>query len=68
MVPRGAKIGAAVLIVLVIMVGASFFVVSETQQVVITQLGAPGWAADHRGGTSFQDSRSSRRRTFSKSA
>ena len=41
MVPRGAKIGAAVLIVLVIMAVASFFVVSETQQVVITQFGRP---------------------------
>ncbi len=41
MVPRGAKIGVAVLIVLVIIAGTSFFVVSETQQVVITQLGAP---------------------------
>ena len=41
MVPRGAKIGAAALIVLVIMAGTSFFVVSETQQVVITQFGRP---------------------------
>ena len=41
MVPRGAKIGAAVVIVLAIIVGTSFFVVSETQQVVITQFGRP---------------------------
>ncbi|MGA2402875.1 MAG: protease modulator HflC [Syntrophobacteraceae bacterium] len=41
MVPRGPKIGAGVLIALAILTGASFFVVSETQQVVITQLGRP---------------------------
>ena len=54
MVPRGAKIGVGVLIVLAIMAGASFFVVSETQQVVITAAWPPGWAADHRGWTPFQ--------------
>src|SRR5208337_2554372 len=41
MVPRGAKIGIGVLILLAIMAGTSFFVVSETQQVVITQFGRP---------------------------
>ena len=41
MVPRGAKIGVAVLILLAIMAGTSFFVVSETQQVVVTQFGRP---------------------------
>ena len=54
MVPRGAKIACSVLVVLAILAGASFFVVSETQQVVITQFGRPGWAADHWGGTPFQ--------------
>ncbi len=41
MVPRGAKIALAVIVVFVILVGASCFVVSETEQVVITQLGRP---------------------------
>lgn len=41
MFPRGAKIAVAVLILLVIMAVTSFFVVSETQQVIITQFGRP---------------------------
>ncbi len=41
MVPRWAKLTSAVLFIVAIMIGASFFVVSETEQVVITQLGAP---------------------------
>jgi membrane protease subunit HflC len=41
MIPLKAKIAAAVLVLVVVMIGASFFVVSETQQVVITQLGRP---------------------------
>ena len=42
MFPRWAKIGLAVLAVLVILLGgSSFFVVSETEQVVITQFGRP---------------------------
>ncbi len=41
MVPRGAKIALAVIVVLVILAGASCFVVSETEQVVITQFGRP---------------------------
>src|SRR5208337_4468655 len=41
MVPRKAKIAVAVLVVLAVIAGASFFVVSETQQVVITQFGRP---------------------------
>jgi membrane protease subunit HflC len=41
MVPKGAKSGLAAIIVLVILAGASCFVVSETEQVVITQLGRP---------------------------
>ena len=41
MVPRKAKIAVAVLVVLAVIIGASCFVVSETQQVVITQLGRP---------------------------
>ena len=41
MVPRNAKIAVAVLVVLAVIAGASFFVVSETQQVVITQFGRP---------------------------
>ena len=41
MVPRKAKIAVAVLVVLAVIAGASFFVVSETQQVVITQFVRP---------------------------
>lgn len=41
MVPRGAKIGIAVVVLLAIAAGLSIFVVSETQQVVITAFGAP---------------------------
>src|SRR5208282_4733546 len=41
MVPRRAKIAVAVLVVLAVLIGASCFVVSETQQVVITQFGRP---------------------------
>lgn len=41
MVPKGAKLALVAVVVLVILAGASFFVVSETQQVVITQLGRP---------------------------
>ena len=41
MFPREAKIGLAVLVVLLIIAVSSFFVVSETQQVVITQFGRP---------------------------
>ena len=67
MVPRGAKIAVAVLIVLVIMAGASFFVVSETQQVVITQFGRPVGQPITEAGLHFKFP-SSRRLTFSKSA
>ncbi|MHC1727372.1 MAG: protease modulator HflC [Syntrophobacteraceae bacterium] len=41
MLQRGAKIAIAIVIVLAVSAGASFFVVSETEQVVITQLGRP---------------------------
>ncbi len=41
MVPRGAKIGIVAIVVLAIVAGTCFFVVSETQQVVITQFGRP---------------------------
>jgi modulator of FtsH protease HflC len=41
MVPLRAKIAIAVLVVLAVIIGASCYVVSETQQVVITQLGRP---------------------------
>ena len=41
MVPRGAKLALVAIVVLAIVAGASCFVVSETQQVVITQLGRP---------------------------
>ena len=41
MVPLRAKIAIGVLVVLGVMAVSSFFVVSETQQVVITQLGRP---------------------------
>ena len=41
MVPREAKTGLAVLVVLAVIAVSSFFVVSETQQVVITQFGRP---------------------------
>ncbi len=41
MVQRGAKIAIAVAILLAVSAGASLFVVTETEQVVITQLGAP---------------------------
>ena len=41
MVPRAAKIGIVVVVVLAIMAVSCLFVVSETQQVVITQFGRP---------------------------
>lgn len=41
MVPRGAKIAGIVVIVAALLIGASMFVVTETQQVVITQFGKP---------------------------
>ncbi|MCE5333581.1 MAG: protease modulator HflC [Desulfobacteraceae bacterium] len=41
MVPRGARILVVFLIVLAVVIGASAFVVSETDQVIITQLGRP---------------------------
>ena len=41
MVPRGAQILIVITIVALVLIGASAFVVNETEQVVITQLGAP---------------------------
>ncbi len=41
MLPRGAKILIGIAVVLVVIAGASMFVVDETEQVVITQFGAP---------------------------
>jgi len=41
MVPRGAKLLIVLLAVLLVLTAASAFVVSETEQVVITQLGRP---------------------------
>ena len=41
MVPRGAKIAGILVVVVAVLIGASMFVVTETQQVVITQFGKP---------------------------
>jgi len=41
MVPRGAKVAGILIVALVALVGASMFVVTETEQVVITRLGEP---------------------------
>jgi membrane protease subunit HflC len=54
MLPREAKIGIAVLVVLVILAVSSFFVVSETQQVVITEFGRPIGKAITKAGLHFK--------------
>lgn len=41
MVPRGAKIAGIIIVVVAVLLGASMFVVTETEQVVITQFGKP---------------------------
>jgi len=54
MIPREAKIGIAVIVVLAIIAISSFFVVGETEQVVITQFGAPVGASITEAGLHFK--------------
>jgi len=54
MLPRGAKILIGIAVVLVVIAGASMFVVDETEQVVITQFGAPVGAAITEAGLHFK--------------
>lgn len=54
MLPRGAKILIGIAVVLVVIAGASMFVVDETEQVVITQFGAPVGAPITEAGLHFK--------------
>ncbi len=54
MVPRGTKILIAIFVIAAVIVGASFFVVNENEQVVITQLGAPVGNAITQAGLHFK--------------